>query len=145
MPPLTNTITSLLLRRNMRMKIKERNSIAATMHNWPVSRPRLKASSSTTMFSSLPSILFSKLLNPRPCISPNTSASRYNNGILRLTVYSRVAKLLMAVIKMVTAIRNSVQSRENASMFKVLSARVTECPMVKAVTSISSFFQSLTT
>lgn len=127
------------------MKIKERNSIAATMHNWPTSRPRLNASNSTTIFSSLPSILFSKLLNPRPCISPNTSASRYNNGILRFTVYSRLLKLLMAVIKMVTAIKNSVQSLENANMFKVLSASVIECPIVKAVTSISSFFQSLTT
>ncbi len=50
---------------------------------------------------------------------------------------------MIAVIKMVTGIKNSVQALEIFTNSKVLNANVIEWPIVKAVMSISNFFQSL--
>jgi len=65
------------------------------------------------------------------------------SGSLLLKLKSFTVKLLSAVIKIVTAIRNSVQLREKLMMLSVLNARVMECPIVNAVTSTSIFRHSL--
>jgi hypothetical protein len=46
------------------------------------------------------------------------------------------------VKKIVTGIRNSIKAVSNLIMLKVDKASVMECPMVKLVTSASTFFQS---
>jgi len=65
------------------------------------------------------------------------------SGSLLLKLKSFTVKLLSAVIKIVTAIRNSVQLREKLMMLSVLNARVMEWPIVNAVTSTSIFRHSL--
>ncbi len=62
---------------------------------------------------------------------------------MRLLAAFFAMQLFNAVIMMVTAIRNSVQSRDIFKIFNVLNANVIEWPMVNAVTSISIFFHSL--
>lgn len=52
-------------------------------------------------------------------------------------------RLKKAVKKIVAGIRNSIKSGLNLTTLKVAKASVIEWPIVKAVTRISTFFQSL--
>ena len=50
-----------------------------------------------------------------------------------------------AVMAIVTGIRNSITSERTLTTLNVAKAKVRECPIVKAVTRIRIFFQSLAT
>ena len=52
-------------------------------------------------------------------------------------------RFTIAVKKIVTGIKNSINSELNLITLKVANAKVIEWPMVNAVTKISTFFQSL--
>lgn len=54
-------------------------------------------------------------------------------------------KLLIAVITIVTGIKNSTHLLFNRIISNTLNANVMECPIVKAVTKIKTCFQSFKT
>jgi hypothetical protein len=63
-------------------------------------------------------------------------------GYLELNLKSLTKKLEIAVNKIVIGIKSSITLTGKLTQFKVLNARVTECPIVKDVTKTNIFFQS---